>query len=576
MLRDLKIKWKLYFGFGLILIFTLIMFVTNFWELSKIDNATFTTQHTFYPIMKQSNELKLNSMELQRWFIELAAERSMATYAEGMVQSQERLDKFNVMLDKLIEASPEHEEQLNQIRYAFENYFTVGLKTVQAYAINNDEMASELKQEFSAEGTALQEQIDIFYGDIESQFNDGLTNISDKTASANTKSGLIGLVAILLGMVMAYIAARIFTKPIYELTEVAKEVAKGNLNHSVTIKSKDEIGVLAGSFRHLIQYMNELADAAQMIASNNLTVTVTPKSEADILGNSFKTMVVNLRNIISKLSRNSLNLVSAATQISDLSTKMSEGAVNQSHQVNQVSIAVEQMTATILESSRNASEVSGASRNASETAADGGRIVHETIEGMHQIAEVVKQSSESITKLAESANQIGEVIQVIDDIADQTNLLALNAAIEAARAGEQGRGFAVVADEVRKLAERTGKATGEIANMIKGIQADTDNAVKSMESGITQVDKGRELTDKAGNALQDIMAMSQQVMDMISQITSAFEEQSTAAEEISKNMEHISTITKDNSGGAEESSSAAEVLNTQAEELKQIVSEFQL
>ena len=195
---------------------------------------------------------------------------------------------------------------------------------------------------------------------------------------------------------------------------------------------------------------------------------------------------------------------------------------------------------------------------------------------MQKIADVVRESGESIGKLSKSADQIGEIISVIDDIADQTNLLALNAAIEAARAGEQGRGFAVVADEVRKLAERTGKATTEISGMIKSIQNETAEAVKGMEAGTTEVEQGRELADKAGNSLNEIVNMSQRVMDMIQQIATATEEQSSAAEEISKNIEHISTVTEENAKGAEQSAAAAEQLNRQAEGLKQIVSEYKV
>jgi methyl-accepting chemotaxis protein len=154
--------------------------------------------------------------------------------------------------------------------------------------------------------------------------------------------------------------------------------------------------------------------------------------------------------------------------------------------------------------------------------------------------------------------------------------LALNAAIEAARAGEQGRGFAVVADEVRKLAERTGKATAEITQMIKGIQSQTEDAVQSMEAGIQQVDHGRELTDKAGASLNDIVTMSGRVLEMIQQIAAASEEQSTAAEQISKNIELIATVTHETAKGAEQSAAAAEELNRQADGLRQMVARFKV
>ncbi len=255
---------------------------------------------------------------------------------------------------------------------------------------------------------------------------------------------------------------------------------------------------------------------------------------------------------------------------------MSRGANDQSDQIQQVSAAVDQMSATILESSKNATEASEASQSASDSASSGGEVVNDTIGGMQRITEVVKKSADSISKLSSSADEIGKIISVIDDIADQTNLLALNAAIEAARAGEQGRGFAVVADEVRKLAERTGKATGEIASMIKGIQSETEEAVHSMEAAFQEVDKGRDLTDQAGTKLNDIVKMSMQVMDMIKQIATASEQQSSAADDISKKIESIAGVTAETAKGAEQSAHASQALHEQAEELQSIVEKFTL
>ncbi len=382
--------------------------------------------------------------------------------------------------------------------------------------------------------------------------------------------------AVLLGAFIAFIIARGISKPVSQMAKIAEDIALGDIEHNVEHDSRDEVGILASAFRKLIEYMKELAFAAENIADNNLTVAVTPKSEKDVLGNSFKTMIGNLTGMIRQMADNARELVSAANEISSSSEQMARGAQDQNNQVSQVSTAIEEMTATILQSSKNAGEATDASRNASETATAGGQIVSETINGMQNIAKVVRESAESIGKLARSADQIGEIISVIDDIADQTNLLALNAAIEAARAGEQGRGFAVVADEVRKLAERTGKATGEITEMIKGIQTETNEAVRSMEAGIKEVDNGRELADKAGNSLNEIVTMSQRVMDMIQQIATASEEQSSAAEQISKNVEHISTVTKETATGAEQSATAAEELNRQAEGLQLMVRKFKL
>jgi methyl-accepting chemotaxis protein len=241
-----------------------------------------------------------------------------------------------------------------------------------------------------------------------------------------------------------------------------------------------------------------------------------------------------------------------------------------------VASAVEEMTKTIVENSRNASSTADTAKEAKMAAEQGGLVVEETVGGMRRIAEVVKQSAGTVQELGKSSDQIGEIIGVIDDIADQTNLLALNAAIEAARAGDQGRGFAVVADEVRKLAERTTKATKEIAGMIKKIQLDTRGAVTSMDEGTKQVDEGIKLADKAGTSLHQIVGISQKVTDMVSQIAAASEQQSTASEQISKNVEAISSVTGESAAGVQQIARAAEDLNRLTENLQQLLSKFSL
>jgi len=237
---------------------------------------------------------------------------------------------------------------------------------------------------------------------------------------------------------------------------------------------------------------------------------------------------------------------------------------------------ITEMAATILQSKKHAEDASDASRNASQTASMGGEIVGETVDGMQGIQNVVQGSAESIGDLARSAEQIDEIVKVIDDIADQTNLLALNAAIEAARAGEQGRGFAVVADEVRRLAERTGKATDEIGKVIAAVQQKTASAVKAMESGLSSVQKGRELADQAGQSLQEIVATSNRVLSMIEQIAAGSVEQAQVAEDLSQRVETIRQVTAVTSQKAAESAGAAKSLSHQAEQLQGVVALFKL
>ncbi len=408
---------------------------------------------------------------------------------------------------------------------------------------------------------------------IRSSISVRTARLEDQTATAfNILLALVGLsllIAILLGLrttrgvlrpvATVQDAAEQVTHELLDFARIATAISENDLRSKIhltrikplTVGHNDEIASLAKA-------INGTADAGFQI------------------GEAMSKMVSNLENMVRQIDNGSVDISSAATEIAAQSEQTAMGVKTQTEQIDQVSAAVEQMAANVVESTRNAGEASSAASEASGTAAEGGRVVNDAIEGMQRIADVVRTSSETIGKLANSAEEINAITGVINEIADQTNLLALNAAIEAARAGEQGRGFAVVADEVRKLAERTGKATGEITGMIKNIQGSTDEAVKSMESGITEVDAGRELTDKAGASLTEIAGITDRVTDIIRQMTTSSEQQSEAAENIARNIEQISGVSNETSAGAAESASATDALNRSAENLKRLVSEFKV
>ncbi len=383
---------------------------------------------------------------------------------------------------------------------------------------------------------------------------------------------LLGIGLILCAIIGVYLGREI-SKPINRVVDLTEMMNK-EFDDFVTV-------VDAIAANDLTQKITQTEiDPKCTISENEVNVLVCALEQTinskNKIGNALNNMTSNLRKTMQQFTENTTQVAAAATEIASSSEQMSRGIVTQNEQVMQVSTAIEEITATIVETSKNTGEVNNVSKDASDTAGNGGEIINETIQGMHRITEVISDAAQSIEKLSKSAEQIGEIIGVIDEIADQTNLLALNAAIEAARAGEQGRGFAVVADEVRKLSERTGKATGEITQMIQGVQKETNEAVGFMESGIKEVQTGTELTDKAGNSLSEIINMSQRLTDMIHQISTATNEQSNAAEEISQSVEQISAISKETAVGAEESSQAAEVLSKEAEGLKVAISKFKI
>jgi methyl-accepting chemotaxis protein len=363
---------------------------------------------------------------------------------------------------------------------------------------------------------------------------------------------------------------------------VSLEAVKAGVKQQIVITSVVNlvimvlgIGVIVVMARLLVRDLK----AVQVSIDNadlNTRINTSREDEVGDLQNSFDRFVGSIRQTLLQVSESAASVASASAQISSSAEEMAAGAQEQTSQSEEVSGAVEQMAKTITVNARGAGEAAETAEKAKGAAEQGGRVVQETVEEMKRIAEVVRGSAGTIRDLGRSSDQIGEIIGVIDDIADQTNLLALNAAIEAARAGEQGRGFAVVADEVRKLAEQTTKATKQISGMIQQIQADTQGAVRSMDQATKQVDEGIVLADRAGVSLREIVQISQRLTQMVAQIAAASEEQSSASEQISKNVEAITTVTQETASGTHQIARAAEDLNRLTETLQRLVGQFKL
>jgi methyl-accepting chemotaxis protein len=320
------------------------------------------------------------------------------------------------------------------------------------------------------------------------------------------------------------------------------------------------------------------ADIADRVASGDLTVHVPVMGKGNVyrMLTSLNAMVDNLNGIIGEVKNAAVRIDESAGRLSSGAEQIAASAEEVNSQVGGIATAGEEMAATSVDIARNCGMVAEEAKQANDSAIQGNGIVRNTIRGMEQIAARVKESAQTIDALGERSDQIGEIVGTIEDIADQTNLLALNAAIEAARAGEQGRGFAVVADEVRALAERTTKATREIDAMIRSIQSETRSAVTAMEEGVREVEQGTAEAEKSGAALEHIQQQIDALTVQVSQIATAAEQQTATTSEISGNMHHITSLVGESVVGAQESARAAVSLARLAENLQQVVGRFKV
>lgn len=359
-------------------------------------------------------------------------------------------------------------------------------------------------------------------------------------------AGLNRIMLILAGIAIVLIAGVTFfvlsfikkvMNPLVNMVDTANKLADGDLSFSISVDRHDEIGQLLGAMSNMVE---------------------------------------RWRHVVNEVKSASDNIASAGLQLTASAEQMSHGSSEQAGRASQVAAATEEMSQTVVDIARNTSSIAASSAETLKLARDGESIVHRSVTEVKEIAQTVDESASFVRSLGERSKHIGEIVNVINDIADQTNLLALNAAIEAARAGEQGRGFAVVADEVRKLAERTAQATSEISNMIKANTNEVFRAVDSMENASSKVNAGVELSSQAGGALEVIVNKVDELQIMVQQIASATEEMSATAEEVSKDIEHIALVSKESSSSSEQTTQAALELSSLSKNLQKTVGEFRL
>ncbi|HYW04174.1 MAG TPA: methyl-accepting chemotaxis protein [Gammaproteobacteria bacterium] len=363
------------------------------------------------------------------------------------------------------------------------------------------------------------------------------------------------------GVALAVLAALLLVMAIYSMTSQIRRLLRNARDQN----SRNQDAIL------------QLLDEMGTLAEGDLTVQASVSEDiTGAIADSINYAIEALRDLVTTINSTAERVATAASESQDNAGRLIRASEQQSRQINATSGAIENMAHSISQVSENAQRSAKVAQQSVQTAAKGGTAVRRTIEGMDSIREQIQETSKRIKRLGESSQEIGNIVELINDIAEQTNILALNAAIQASAAGEQGRGFAVVADEVQRLAERSTNATKQIEALVRTIQADTNEAVTSMENSTSGVVAGAKLAEDAGNALDEIERVSNQIASLVQSISDAARQQSRQAAEVTSNMTQIQKVTQETAEGTRETGDAIGRLAELATELRESVAGFKL
>nr|WP_047712419.1 methyl-accepting chemotaxis protein [Pseudomonas lactis] len=539
-LRNMNIALRAFLGFAFIGALMLLLGVFALNQMSKIRAATEDITSASVPSIRALDEFTQLTLRLRVLSYRLLTNR------EPDVQ-QKTLEAFELRNQQIRTAQGIYEKLISSTeeRNAYNEYVRLLGQYRQIEermkSLSRANQVNELRTLLNTELLDNSEQVNAVLTRL-LDINNNDANATNQRAKDQYDMAfdlVVGLlvVATALTLLFAWLLTRSITLPIAQALEAAEEVAEGNLTRPITVDGNDEAGRLLAA---MAKMQHKLRDTLQRIAGS------------------------------------ATQLASAAEELNAVTDESARGLTQQNNEIEQAATAVNEMTSAVEEVARNAVSTSEASRNATTSAGDGRDLVQETVSAIERMSTDVQATASLIGDLANESRDIGKVLDVIRGLADQTNLLALNAAIEAARAGEAGRGFAVVADEVRALAHRTQQSTSEIERMIGSIQTGTEHAVDSMRNSTERAESTLNIARGAGLSLDTINTAIVEINERNLVIASAAEEQAQVAREVDRNLVNIRDLSVQSATGASQTSAASGELSRLAVDLNGMVGRFRL
>jgi methyl-accepting chemotaxis protein len=539
-LRNMNIAPRALLGFGIIGLLMIVLGIFSLHQMSKIRDSGEYVEHNSLPSIRGLDELQALVIRERVLQYRLLADRSADGLAKTealIAERRQQISNAQGVYTKLI-SSPEEQARYEDFKRVLAQYDQLESRLRSASSANDVETLRNLIN------TDLQAVSDTLNGALDKliQINNEQSRQTGERAAQDYSTAFtlvitLLIVASLLTCLCAWLLTRSIVQPLQAAVQAAESIADSDLTQQIQVQGNDEPARLLKAMQR---------------------------------------MQGTLRDTVQQISGSATQLASAAEELNAVTDESARGLIQQDNEIEQAATAVNEMTSAVEEVARNAVSTSQASKDATDSASDGRDLVQETVSAIERMSVDVQGTAQLIGNLAEQSRDIGKVLDVIRGLADQTNLLALNAAIEAARAGEAGRGFAVVADEVRALAHRTQTSTSEIERMIGNIQGGTVQAVDSMRNSTDRAESTLNIAKGAGLALDTINTAIVEINERNLVIASAAEEQAQVAREVDRNLVNIRDLSTQTAAGAHQTSAASSELSRLAVGLNGMVSKFRV
>jgi len=578
---NISTRTKLLLGFGMMLVFAAIVIVAASASILAIQRSQEELFRTDFTVALQLVELRSSENRARAQLLEmlLSNDRQKQRVLEQDIMERARdIDgDMKALLDVLKDEPAELKklEALNSVRAEYRR-------------VRNEQIAliyKGKKNEAQVLGLSVQEERYNKMRDIAKELGDSkieranLRIAESRQAARNSLIifALVGLFALVAGGSMTLFLTRIIAGPLNELSRTAEQLASGDLAVALSLEDrKDEVGTLKAAFSRTIRYLQGMSDVSRQIAAGDLTATVLPASDRDVLGSSFVAMIGNLRSMNRELQEGINVLASATSEILSSTTQVASGMSETAASVTETTATVEEVKQTTLLASEKSKAVSENAQKAAQVAQQGTAAVSANIEGINHIRGLMETVAEGLVKLSEQTQSIGEIIAAVNDLAQQSNLLSVNAAIEAAKAGEQGKGFTVVAQEIKSLADQSKQSTEQVRAILTEIQKATSAAVMSAEQVSKAVETGVKQAEESGASITNLAESVTKAAQASTQIAASSQQQLVGMEQVAQAMENIKQATQQNVAGMKQAEQAAHNLNELGQKLKELVGRYKV